>query len=91
MKKPGWLGKTIYEEFMILFTKHFNSYINYHHQWINNNVYKENCLLYTSPKGSKFIISYKNMECGLPGMDVDVPWRDKVHDEWVDCFIWTDM
>ena len=47
LKRPGCLGKTIFEGFMILFNNHFNSYINYHHQWLNN-VYKENNLLYTN-------------------------------------------
>ena len=58
LKRPGYLSKTIFEGFSILFINHFNSYINYHHQWLNNNVYKEISLLYTNPKGLKFSISY---------------------------------
>ena len=56
----------LFEGFMTLFTKHFNSYTNYHHQWLNNNVYKENNLLYTNPKGLKFSISYNKYGMWTP-------------------------
>ena len=27
------------------------------------------------------VLAITNIECGLPGIDVDVPWRDKGHVE----------